>query len=191
MIALAMPARAGTREGTLSLQADGDRTDLFVTLATGELDRVYRLAGLILGDAAEAEHAVGDALERAWAGFARLRDPSGFGPWFDRIVVNGCRDRLRRRRRVTFIPLEPGHDRAAPGDPFRRVIDRDDVLRSMRELEDDERVVVVLHFWADLTLADVAARTGWPLGTVKSRLHRALERMRRTSSIAESREAKA
>ena len=59
----------------------------------------------------------------------------------------------------------------------------------MRELSDDERVVLVLHFWADLTLADVAARTGWPLGTVKSRLHRALEAMRPKTPLGDTPEA--
>ena len=49
----------------------------------------------------------------------------------------------------------------------------------MAALDDDQRLVVVLHYWADLTLQDVAARVGWPIGTVKSRLHHGLERMRR------------
>jgi DNA-directed RNA polymerase specialized sigma24 family protein len=44
-------------------------------------------------------------------------------------------------------------------------------------LEPDERIVVVLHFWADLTLLAIAQRVGWPIGTVKSRLHRALDTM--------------
>jgi RNA polymerase sigma-70 factor, ECF subfamily len=178
MFALAIPGEARTWEATLTDRSAGTRSESFVTLTTAALDRAYRLAGLILSDAVEAEDAVGDALERAWASFGRLRDPAGFPAWFDRILVNGCRDRLRRRRRVQFVPLEPAHDRPAFGDPFREVLERDDLLRSVRHLDDEERLVIVLHFWADLTLADVAARTGWPIGTVKSRLHRALTRMR-------------
>ena len=167
-----------TWEATLAETRTDSSAEVFVALATNGLTRAYRLAGLLLDNASDAEDAVGDALERAWSRFGQLRDPDGFEPWFDRIVVNGCRDRLRRRRTVRFIPLEPAHDRPATVDPFRDVIDRDDVLRSMRDLSDDERVIVVLHFWADLTLTEVAARAGLPVGTVKSRLHRALERMR-------------
>lgn len=178
MIVFAVPIRATTWEARLRIEPAAERSARFAELATAELDRAYRLAGLVLMDASEAEDAVGDALERAWLGFGQLRDPSTFRAWFDRILVNVCRDRLRRRRRVRFIPLEPGHARIEPVDPFRHVVDLDEVLRSMRELPDDERLVVVLHYWADLTLAGVAARTGAPLGTVKSRLHRALERMR-------------
>jgi RNA polymerase sigma factor (sigma-70 family) len=55
-----------------------------------------------------------------------------------------------------------------------RSLNRDEVVRAMSGLSADERLVVVLHYWADLPLADVAERTGWPIGTVKSRLHRAL-----------------
>ena len=186
MIALVVPGGTRSWEATLTDRPAVDRGDQFVALSTAALDRAYRLAGLILGDSTEAEDAVGDALERAWARFAQLREPSTFEAWFDRIVVNGCRDRLRRRQRVRFIPIEAGHDRAAGGDAFRRVIDRDEVLHRMRDLPDDERIVLVLHFWADLTLADVAARTTWPIGTVKSRLHRALERMRRDPLAADA-----
>ena len=81
---------------------------------------------------------------------------------------------------IRFIPLDTD---AAPGrtatDPFRSVHDRDEVLGAMAALDADQRLVVVLHYWADLTLQDVADRVGWPIGTVKSRLHHALERMRR------------
>ena len=61
---------------------------------------------------------------------------------------------------------------------FQAVIDRDEVARAMRGLDADQRIVVVLHYWGGVTLEGVADRLGWPLGTVKSRLHRALQQMR-------------
>jgi RNA polymerase sigma-70 factor (ECF subfamily) len=182
MIAFALPIRTRTWEARLRSEPVPDRSTRFAELATAELDRAYRLAGLVLMNATEAEDAVGDALERAWLRFGQLRDPSMFRAWFDRILVNVCRDRLRRRRKVRFIQLEPSHGRVESSDPFRQVIDRDELLRPLRLLPDDERLVVVLHFWSDLTLQAVADRVGWPIGTVKSRLHRALERMRPATS---------
>ena len=151
----------------------------FQRLARDELDRSYRLAGLILGDAGEAEDAVQDALLRAWRSVASLRDADGFGAWFDRILVNGCRDRLRRRRTIQFVPLDPTLDPAGEADPFRALAERDSLVAALRVLEPDERVVVVLHYWADLSLQDIADRTGSPIGTVKSRLHRARGALRR------------
>lgn len=107
-----------------------------------------------------------------------LRDPAGFDAWFDRILVNVCRDRLRRRGRIRFVALDDyAHDRAT-ADPFRRFLDGDEVLRALDGLDADHRAVIMLRYWADLTVDDIAARLGWPAGTVKSRLHRALGHIR-------------
>jgi RNA polymerase sigma-70 factor, ECF subfamily len=170
------------REGDLGPAGTGEAGQRFLRLANAELDRAYRLAGMILGDRIEAEDATQDALLRAWRSAASLRDPNGFQAWFDRILVNICRDRLRRRRRIVFSPLDldgPQADRPDQADPFRALLDRDQVVRAMAGLNPDERLVVVLHYWADLTLDGVAERLGWPVGTVKSRLHHALNEIRR------------
>jgi RNA polymerase sigma-70 factor, ECF subfamily len=163
-----------------SLTNDGGTAaaERFLRLANGELDGAYRLAGLILADQHEAEDATQDALLRAWRSAGSLRDPAGFQAWFDRILVNVCRDRLRRRGRVRLITIDDAPSASAERDPFRTIFDRDEVLRAMASLDDDHRIVIVLHYWADLTLEGVAARVGWPVGTVKSRLHRALMAMR-------------
>ncbi len=159
----------------------------FLELARDELDRAYRLAGLILGDAGDAEDAVQDALLRAWRSAASLRDPTMFQAWFDRILVNGCRDRVRRRKIVRFVPIDPSLDPAAEGDPFREVLARDELLGGLDRLSADERAVVVLHYWTDLSVEQISARLGWPTGTVKSRLHRA-RRVLRDHLNARSRE---
>ena len=150
----------------------------FLYLAGEELDRLYRLAGLILGNGAEAEDAVGDALVRGWKSAHSLRNEAAFQGWLDRILVNVCRDHLRRRARVRFITLGSDHDRTGPGDPFQELAQRDALTEAVDRLPSDERIVVVLHFWQDLTLAATAERLAWPIGTVKSRLNRALGRLR-------------
>jgi RNA polymerase sigma-70 factor, ECF subfamily len=166
-------------EGVLDQPIESDRA-LYTTLVERELVRSYRLASLILGSGGEAEDAVGDALERAWRDFGRLRDRDRFQAWFDRILVNGCRDRLRRRGRLRFVAIDEGQPVGA--DPFTRILDGEAALRAVQTLEADERVVVILHYWADLTLDSIAERLGWPAGTVRSRLHRALMRMRAHSA---------
>jgi RNA polymerase sigma-70 factor (ECF subfamily) len=167
-------------EVVLSTGNETDHTDRFLALVADQLDRAYRLAGLFLGSRAEAEDATQEAYLRAWRRIATLRDPDGMQAWFDRILTNVCLDRLRRRTRVRFIALDEGVASMPTGDPFRAVLDRDEVLRAVAVLADDERLVVILHYWADLTLEAIAQRVGWPLGTVKSRLHRALLRLSET-----------
>jgi RNA polymerase sigma-70 factor, ECF subfamily len=159
-----------------STAADARRAG-FLAAARPGLDKAYRLAGLLLADVHEAEDAVQDACIVAWQSFDGLRDAEKFGAWFDRILVNGCRDRLRRRNVVRFVPID-GEPEHAGGDPFVVFLERDALLAGLDTLTADERIVVVLRFWADLPLEGIADRLGWPLGTVKSRLHRALGRLR-------------
>lgn len=156
-------------------RTDAQRQILAATRAG--LDRRYRLAGLLLGNAADAEDATQEAMLRAWRSADSLRDPAKVDAWLDGILVNVCRDRLRRRKVVRFISLADGVAGTA-SDQFQAVLDRDEVVRAMRDLDADQRIVVVLHYWGGLTLEDIADRLGWPVGTVKSRLHHALRRMR-------------
>jgi len=152
--------------------------DWFAQVADHELDRAYRLAGLILGSFDDAEDATHDAYLRAWNRVGSLRDPAGFQAWFDRILVNICRDRLRRSRIVRRIAVGDEATTRQTSDPYDQLIREHDLLAAMDVLDVDLRTVVVLRFWADLKVDDIAERLGWPSGTVKSRLHRAVDTMR-------------
>ena len=190
MILFSVAPTLERREAELGTATAGDAGERFLRLANGELDRAYRLAGMLLGDQHEAEDATQDALVRAWQSAGSLRDPAGFQAWFDRILVNVCRDRLRRRRRIAFVPIDAElgddgpHAQPVHGDPFQAVLDRDQAVRAMAGLSPDERIVLVLHYWADLTLDGVAERLGWPVGTVKTRLHHGLNEIRQALGSA-------
>jgi RNA polymerase sigma-70 factor (ECF subfamily) len=165
---------------TLTGQADTEDpgTAWFRGVGGPELDRAYRLAGFILADAREAEDATQDALARAWRQRRSLRDLERAQAWFDRILVNVCRDRLRQRRpRVRWADVDEGLPSPA-ADPFAALLARDAVLRGMSGLPVDQRIVVLLRFWADLPVDAIAERLGVPAGTVKSRLHYAMRGMR-------------
>ncbi len=143
-----------------------------------ELDRAYRVAGHILGDAADAEDATQEALTMAWASWHTLRTPGAAQGWFWRILVNCCRSRLRKRRTQRVLDIAEAQELATT-DPFRASLARDVVGRAMRALSDDQRVTVVLRFWGELTVPEIADRMRVREGTVKSRLHSALSAMRR------------
>ncbi len=156
--------------------AEDERARTFARLTTGRLERAYRLAAVILDDDVEAEDAVHDAGVRAWSRWRDLRDPARFDAWFDRIVVNACRDRLRRRR-LRPIGLDGFGDPPAP-DVLDRPPERDALRRALATLTPEHRAVVLLHHVEGLPLAEIAARTGEREGTVKSRLHYALRELR-------------
>jgi len=146
----------------------GDRRVAFEALADAELDGAYRLAGVILGDVWGAEDATHDAVVQAWLRYGSLRDPDRFGAWFQRILVNVCRDRLRQRSRRPVVTLTTDRDPS----------DRVDLDRAFERLSPDHRVALALRFYADLTVDQIAVRVGVPPGTVKSRIHVAVDRMR-------------
>jgi RNA polymerase sigma factor (sigma-70 family) len=155
---------------------DTDRRVAFAQLVDRNLDRAYRIAGVILGNSPDAEDATHDAIVQAWRSFAGLKDATRFEAWFQRILVNVCRDRLRKRRRSPVTELAMAGSRTTP-DGFAAVDERLALDRAYARLSPEQAITVVLRYHADLTLEDVADRMGVPVGTVKSRLHTALAAM--------------
>lgn len=160
------------------VSASTDRREAFAALADAHLEAAYRLAGVILGDPFEAEDATHDAVITAWRGYGKLRDPDRFEAWFQRILVNTCRDRLRRRgRRQAATEIDLTRVPTGGSDPFARVDDRLALDAAFETLSPDHRVVIALRFYADLTVEQIAERVDAPAGTVKSRLHAATQRL--------------
>ena len=170
--------------GPAVVEQTTERAKAFLRLADHHLDAAYRLARAILRDSTEAQDATHDAFEQAWRKWSTLRDPARFEPWFQRILVNTCRDRLRSpRRQVSDISAEVV---VAPGDPFGQAHDRDVLTNALASLSPDQRVVVVLRFFQDLPVDEIGTRLGIPAGTVQSRLHYALKRLHSVIDVAES-----
>jgi RNA polymerase sigma-70 factor (ECF subfamily) len=152
------------------------RRAAFDALVAAELDGAYRLAGVILDDQWQAEDVTHDAVVQAWLRFGSLRDRDRFAAWFGRILVNLCRDRLRERVRR---PIAVGAPADRPTDDRTAAVDDRIVLdRAFAELSPDHRVALVLRFYADLPVDAIAELVGVPAGTVKSRIHVAVSRMR-------------
>ncbi len=162
--------KAGAHEGA-------ERSAAFRRLADSHLTEAYRLARLILRDSTEAEDAVHDAFVTAWTKWHTLRDVDRFVPWFDRIVVNKCRNRLRSQRRY-ITQSEVKELPPAAGDPHSATDDRELIGSAFVHLGADDRIVLALRYYRDLPVDDIAQLLGVRPGTVKSRIHRALGRMR-------------
>jgi RNA polymerase sigma-70 factor, ECF subfamily len=143
-------------------------------LLLSRIDDAYRLATFILRDPLTAEDAVQEAALLAWDRRKSLRDSRTADGWFTRILVNVCRDELRRRaRRARVIDLQPtmssGSTASAADDELQPAIAR---------LTPDEQSLLALRFGRDLTIPEIAAQLTIPEGTVKSRLHYALAHLR-------------
>jgi RNA polymerase sigma-70 factor, ECF subfamily len=148
----------------------------FARLADEHLDAAYRLACAILRDPTDAQDATHDAFVQAWQKWSTLRDPDRFQAWFDRILINTCRNRLRRTTRWQMRDIS-SEVIVASGDEYARTQDRDVIDAALAELSLDHRIVVALRYYGDLPIDAIAARLDIPPGTVQSRLHYALRQL--------------
>jgi RNA polymerase sigma-70 factor (ECF subfamily) len=168
---------------------EGDH-DAFSILVDVRLARLDAAARLIVRDPELARDAVQDALIRAWRDLPGLRDPDRLDAWLHRLLVNACRDLVRRRRRrVIEVELSP-LDIVAGSASAAALADRQLLEDALARLDPGHRAVVALHYLLGVPLPEVAVSLGIPLGTAKSRLHYALVAMRTTvvgrSEVAEA-----
>ena len=141
-----------------------------------------RLAFAMLQDRSEAEDAFQESAIRGWRRLRNLRDGSPFQPWFIAIVANQCRE-IRRGRWWQMIRL--ADTRAI--QPFDEAgwLEGEDLRRAVHQLPYDQRVAILLHFHLDLPLTDVAVALGISVPGVKTRLKRALKRLRPAMGVSE------
>lgn len=143
-------------------------------LLRARIDDAYRLATFILRDALAAEDAVQEAALLAWDRRGSLRDSESADGWFTRILVNVCRDELRRRaRRLRVITLDP-----AGGAGSHPPTGDSDLPAALARLTPDEQALIALRFGRELTVPQISEQLRVPEGTVKSRLHSALQHLR-------------
>jgi RNA polymerase sigma-70 factor (ECF subfamily) len=167
-----------------ALQA-GDMAGLDVLVQLHQL-RAVRTAFLVAGDRALAEDVVAEAFVAAYHHIDTFDVRRPFAPWFMRIVVNGALAALRRNKRsmpLSALPEEGENWPDVQPLPDERVHAgevREATLRAIGALPAEQRAVVVLRFYLDLSEREVAQVMRTPVGTVKWRLHAAKRALRRT-----------
>jgi RNA polymerase sigma-70 factor (ECF subfamily) len=146
--------------------------DSFSRLIEPLLDPAYRLAAVMLDDRAAAEDAVQEAAVKAWRRFRQLRDDRALRPWFLSIVANECR-MARRARWWSVLKL------AEVREPESKALENHtDLRRALSTLSPDDRLPLVLHFYLDLPLEELARTLGVGPAAAKSRVYRAVKRLR-------------
>ena len=173
----------GAEQALIARAKTGDRL-AYERLLQPAVRSAARLAFAMLHDREEAEDAFQESALRAWRRLQNLREGSPFQPWFIGIVANQCRE-VRRGRWWQLVRL-PDATAGAPSDDTDW-FEGEDLRRAVMGLPHDQRVAVLLHFHLDMPLSDVALALGISVAGVKTRLNRALKRLRPAMAVSEVR----
>lgn len=144
----------------------------------------FRTAYLIAGNAADAEDAAQSGFVKAWYAVGRFRAGSPFRPWLLQIVANEARNKRRAEGRRTQLAVraaaDPTSGDAAPSPETTLLAaeQREQLLLAVNALREEDRLAIGCRYFLELSEEETAAALGWPKGTVKSRLSRALARLR-------------
>jgi RNA polymerase sigma-70 factor, ECF subfamily len=161
---------------------DGD-LDAYTVLVARYTLRAHR-AAFVLGGGEESDDVVQEAFVKAFRHLSRFRVGESFGPWILRIVANETRNLVRSRRRRDALALRlpsaesDGTAADGPADAVLAAERRAGLVAAVNALPERERQVLVCRYFLDLSEAETAQVLGWPLGSVKSRTSRALNRLR-------------
>ena len=155
----------------------------FTSLLQPLLEPAYRLAVGMLQDRQLAEDAVQEAALKAWRKINQLREGSEFRPWFFGIVANECRTTRRGRSWNLLRTDTEGGGSPARDDEAAQSVD----LRSaLRRLTPEQRLVIVLYFYLDLPLQEIAAITRESFAAVRGRLYRGIRALKQDFQISEA-----
>jgi RNA polymerase sigma factor (sigma-70 family) len=176
-VALDSPARPVriSLEPLVTAARAGDR-DAFRALVEPHLAIALGASTVLTGSAADAADAVQEALLSAWQGLDGLREPDAFPAWFRRQVIRAASRAGRARQRGRVVELDASLAMAT--DDLDRVVQGRTLGRAFARLDEADRLLLTLHHVWDLPVAETAQILGVPGGTVKSRVHYAMDRLR-------------
>ena len=165
---------------------EGDTLAIERLVQTYQQD-VYRLALSILDDPADADDATQEVFLSALRALESFRGHASFKTWLFSIAINVCRNRLQRTKsrgrlqqilQSLFTQEHPERSRRNPEKEAAQNESDSELWRAVRALDDKHRIPVILRYYHDLPVNDIAEMLGIPSGTVHSRLNHARERLR-------------
>jgi RNA polymerase sigma-70 factor (ECF subfamily) len=165
-------------------------TQAFGLLVERHTPAVYRVVRRMCSDRAEAEAITQEAFLRAWESLNRRKDVAAFLPWVIRIAVNAARDMLKKSRPLDFADLPPEEVSGLTdtGVELEAALDDETLLErladAVQQLPLAYRMVIALRYEAEMSYEEIAEMLRLPLNTVRTRLHRAKDRLRESLESA-------
>jgi RNA polymerase sigma factor (sigma-70 family) len=172
------------QEAELVARAKRGELDAYEEIVRRHQSIAFRTAWIITGSAADAEEAAQDGFVKAHRALGRFREDAPLRPWLLTIVANEARNKVRaagRRERLALRVAEERRPGGAVPSPEAALLDserHDELVKALGDLPENDRQAIACRYFLDLSEEETAAALGCPRGTVKSRLSRALGRLR-------------
>ena len=154
----------------------GDK-DSFIKLIEPIKEKLYRVAFVYLKNEHDALDCVHDGIVKAIKSLETLKEPQHFNTWIARIIVNVCKDYIKKNSKVVLVDINDYENNLISDDNKSDI--NDDIKSALNKLSEKERDLIVMRYLEDKSLKDIVANTNLPLGTVKSRLNRTLIKLRK------------
>lgn len=145
----------------------------FYELINERKGTLYKTAFLYVKNKEDALDIISDTVYKAYISINKLKEPEFFNTWLTRILINNALDFIKKSRKVTA--LDENHSAESSNQNNEEILD---LHKAVDKLNDKYKTIVILKYFQDMTLAEIAEVLKCPLGTVKTYLHKALEMLR-------------
>lgn len=150
--------------------------EIFINNINKNRVKMYKTAISILKNEEDANDAIQDALYSAYKNYDSLREKSYFTTWIIRILINKCYDIINKNKKIAYIDDSITENTTGVEDSYNVESELDWILN---RIDKDLKEVVVLYYYDDLPINEIADMLQIPKGTVKSRLSRAREQIKK------------
>lgn len=152
-------------------------TDALILHIKANQNKFYRLSYSYLNNEADAKDAIQNAIIKAFQNYSKLKNKDVLSTWFYRILVNECNDMLRKRKRTQSEDIDELFI-SADMDNEKTLLRKEQIKCLLNKMDNDLKSIILLHYFEDKTLNEIAQINNQPLSTIKSRLYRGLEFLR-------------
>lgn len=161
-------------EDKVKLAIKGDDKS-FYELIQLRKETLYRVAYTYVKNQEDSLDILSETVYKAYVSIKKLKEPKYFNTWLTRIMVNTAIDFIRKNKKVVYLDDNPLSE-AVYNEDFNE--DRMDLFDAVDKLNEKHKSIIILKYFEDMTLKEIADVMECPLGTVKTNLHRALEQLR-------------
>ena len=162
---------------TLVKNAKSGDENAFCELVKINKEILYKTAYLYTKNEHDSLEILDETVYRAYVSIKKLKEDKYFNTWIMRILINRCISYLNNRKRIELLGINIGNLRKGSKED-KNLEDRLDLYKAIDELDGKLKVVIILRYFQDLTVSQIADILECPIGTVKTHIHKAIKRLR-------------